>query len=328
MGPVYEVVSTVAAPAGAGYEKFLAYGEKKAKLGYAASFIQALMAGFLIGYAGHVGMVIGGYFFESGNAGTAKLLYGLMFPAGFIAVVFTNAELFTGNVAAMSFYCLHHKSKRAIWALARSWIMCTFVNLLGAIICAVLLSYWTRFFDEEEFPRQFSFLMFLGDHKINHSFSATFLSGVGCNVMVCMATWCCIVIQDGAGKVLAIWFTIAAFVFGGFDHIVANFYTLSLALWEMPENYEGAYGFGTVLATNWVPVWLGNTVAGVVFNALVWWFCLAPHADPCKDDLEIQAHDRQILKNLSSLRRMECDNTTAHDSATSVRNTPKSEDFN
>jgi formate transporter len=48
---------------------------------------------------------------------------------------------------------------------------------------------------------------------------------MGCNWLVCLAVWMALAADDIAGKVLAIFFPVMAFVAMGFDHVVANMFT-------------------------------------------------------------------------------------------------------
>lgn len=40
------------------------------------------------------------------------------------------------------------------------------------------------------------------------------VAGFGCNALVCLATWCVVVTDDGAGKVAAIFYTVGVFAMG------------------------------------------------------------------------------------------------------------------
>ena len=57
-----------------------------------------------------------------------------------------------------------------------------------------------------------------------------FLRAVGCNWLVCLAVWMALAATDVAGKILAIFFPIMAFVAMGFDHVVANMFFLPAAI--------------------------------------------------------------------------------------------------
>jgi len=68
------------------------------------------------------------------------------------------------------------------------------------------------------------------------------------------------------GKYLGIWFPISTFVMIGFEHIPANFYLLAIALvGGSAESVDVT--FADVFVKNWIPVTLGNFVAGAFIVA-------------------------------------------------------------
>jgi len=99
--------------------------------------------------------------------------------------------------------------------------------------------------------------------KVSKDFTTTFLKGIGCNWMVCMAVFLCGQASDMTGKYVAIWFPISTFVMIGFEHIPANFYLLEIGLLAGEPDVT----FMDVLVKNWIPVTLGNFVAGAFIVA-------------------------------------------------------------
>ena len=95
----------------------------------------------------------------------------------------------------------------------------------------------------------------------------TFLRAVGCNWLVCLAVWMSLAATDVAGKILAIFFPIMAFVAMGFDHVVANMFFLPAAM------FAGVPGLTWVDVTvNLAIATIGNLVGGAVFVALAYWY--------------------------------------------------------
>ena len=66
--------------------------------------------------------------------------------------------------------------------------------------------------------------------KVSKTFFQTFVKGVMCNWMVCMAVFFSIQAQDMTGKMVGIWFPISAFVMMGMEHSVANMFMLPLGM--------------------------------------------------------------------------------------------------
>ena len=116
--------------------------------------------------------------------------------------------------------------------------------------------------------------------KVNLSFGSAFVSGILCNFFVCIAVLMAAAAKDIAGKALAIFFPIMAFVVSGYEHCVANMYYVPAGIFAASnEAYvtaaEAAYGYTAAqlealnwesfLLTNLLPVTLGNIVGGMVF---------------------------------------------------------------
>lgn len=94
-----------------------------------------------------------------------------------------------------------------------------------------------------------------------------FLRAIGCNWLVCLGVWMALAAEDVAGKVLAIFFPITAFVALGFDHVVANMFFLPAAHWA------GVPGIGWGhIVNNWVFAGFGNVVGGGFFVGVLYWF--------------------------------------------------------
>merc|ERR1712224_896656 len=93
-------------------------------------------------------------------------------------------------------------------------------------------------------------------------FGVTFVKGIGCNWMVCMAVFLSGQAQDMAGKMVGIWFPISCFVAIGFEHIPANMYMIPLGLLAGAD-----VTIWEVFWKNFVPTTLGNIFAGSIIVA-------------------------------------------------------------
>jgi formate/nitrite transporter FocA (FNT family) len=85
---------------------------------------------------------------------------------------------------------------------------------------------------------------------------------MGCNWLVCLAVWMALAADDIAGKVLAIFFPIMAFVAIGFDHVVANMFFIPAAIFAHVQGI----GWDDALK-NWVFAFLGNLAGAGIFVA-------------------------------------------------------------
>merc|ERR1711998_689111 len=61
-------------------------------------------------------------------------------------------------------------------------------------------------------------------------FLATFVKGILCNWLVCMAVYLASFAKDVIGKMVAIWFCISAFVALGLEPSVANMFIIPLGI--------------------------------------------------------------------------------------------------
>lgn len=285
-----------------GYEKVVHYGDHKARLRVDRFIVQAFMAGLWVAIYGHACTFISSLFYNPDDSIAAdrfsKVAYGSLFPGAFVAVALTGTELFTGNTAVMSIYTLNSLRQKdfmqKLYSAISVLVFSLVGNYAGAAFGAYFISFLSKAFSTKTGQR---FLFAMADHKINERFVSNLTLGIGCNMLVCLATWTTLIIADGAGKILGMWFTVAVFAMGGFEHIVANFYTLTLAVMLDSSRYS----FGRVLVKNWIPVCIGNILAGVLFTGFVWWFTLSPlpghhYSSVQRDSTESSSKECQPLR--------------------------------
>merc|ERR1719359_2307064 len=104
--------------------------------------------------------------------------------------------------------------------------------------------------------------------KVSATFGQTFVKGIMCNWMVCMAVFLSSQAQDMTGKMVGIWFPISAFVCMGMEHSVANMFMLPLGLISGIHKHNQGGDFdvtaGDMFAYNMLPASLGNLFAGAI----------------------------------------------------------------
>lgn len=69
--------------------------------------------------------------------------------------------------------------------------------------------------------------------KCSLPFDVAFVRGILCNWLVCMAVYMASGCASLAGKMVAVWFPISAFVALGLDHSVANMFIVSHFMREL-----------------------------------------------------------------------------------------------
>lgn len=220
--------------------------KSKITLGFAAGAFIAI--GFLL--AIRVSAVI-----PAEWGGVGSLVGAALFPLGLILVLIAGGELLTGNMMAVPLACFAGERRLSAWA--SNWIVITLSNFAGAVFIAYVFGHLGGFTEHGVYLER---TIALTASKLEEPFLVAFISGIGCNWLVALAVWISYGADDGAGKILGIWFPTMAFVALGFQHIVANMFLIPAAI------FAGHATWGQYL-TNFVPVFLGNAVGGAIFVA-------------------------------------------------------------
>ena len=114
---------------------------------------------------------------------------------------------------------------------------------------------------------------------MNLGFGQCIASGIMCNILVCVAVLMAIAAKDIAGKILAIFFPIWAFVISGFEHCVANMFYIPAGILAASnasyvEKAGELYGLteqqcasvnASSMVGNMIPVTIGNIIGGAIF---------------------------------------------------------------
>lgn len=212
------------------------------------------------------------------NVGLARLVAGCIFPVGLMMIVFVGGELFTGD-CLMIMGCLH--GSYSLWSMLRVLTAVFVSNFLGAALLAALVSSSSQFDFSGGLLGAFTIKVALG--KVTMSFGSAFVSGILCNLFVCIAVLMAAAAKDIAGKVWAIFFPIMAFVVSGYEHCVANMYYIPAGIFAAANDtyvqaamYQYGYSEAQLESLNWmnflvknlIPVTLGNIVGGMVLVGL------------------------------------------------------------
>ncbi len=253
-------------------------GISKANMPLIKMVLLGIMAGAFIAFGGAASNVA---VHNISNVGLAKALAGAIFPVGLMLVVFTGSELFTGN-CLMLMACLDKKIK--VMQMLRNLIVVYLSNFLGALIIDVLIF----------FSGQFDFSAGgLGAYTIKVALAKTdispitaVISGILCNILVCLAIILAGAAKDAVGKIFGIFFPICAFVICGFEHCVANMFYIPAGMLAATnstyvEKANELYGITEQQCTNLAHfagsqsllfVTIGNIIGGMVFMGLVLYF--------------------------------------------------------
>eukprot|EP00929_Paragymnodinium_shiwhaense_P021014 TRINITY_DN13821_c0_g2_i1.p1 TRINITY_DN13821_c0_g2~~TRINITY_DN13821_c0_g2_i1.p1 ORF type:complete len:427 (+),score=110.41 TRINITY_DN13821_c0_g2_i1:88-1368(+) len=222
-------------------------------------FFQSFYAGCYIGFgallAATIASTIPGA--TEDNPGLQNFVFAALFPVNLLLILLSGGMLFTGTSAACPAAVYEGKVKvlDAVRCLVLSWI--------GNVLGSGFFAFFTKWCELLDGPTG-ALAVKIMEKKVSKGFATTFLKGIGCNWMVCMAVFLCGQAQDMTGKYLGIWFPISTFVMIGFEHIPANFYLCEIGLLV---DSDSEVTFLDVLVKNWIPVTLGNFVAGAFIVA-------------------------------------------------------------
>jgi formate/nitrite transporter len=238
-------------------------GIKKSKLSPSKAVVAGFLAGAYIAFAGLLAIVVSSGLDPAIWGGLKTFFAGTVFALGLILVIIAGSELLTGNMALVPLAA--YRKRVPIASVFTNFFWVLLGNLLGSLFVAFFLAVESGIATSEA---PLARLDEIATAKgIEESSWQIFLRALGCNWLVCLAVWMALGAEDIAGKVLAIFFPIMAFVAMGFDHVVANMFFLPAAIFAgIPE-----LGWGDALH-NWVFAFLGNLVGAAVFVAGAYWF--------------------------------------------------------
>lgn len=253
-------------------------GIKKANMPASKQFLLGILAGAFIAFGAQAANVVT---HTITDVGIAKLIAGLIFPAGLMLVLMAGAELFTGN-CLMVLALLERKI--TLTKLLRSWLVVYLGNLVGGVLVAYLV-FWSG---------QLNYTGGLlggvtikaAAGKISLTFVQALVLGVLCNWLVCLAVWTSFGAKDAIGKAVCVFFPVWVFVASGFEHSIANMYYIAAGIFAKSNAHfiskaiEAGASQSTIDALNWcsmfvnnlVPVTIGNIIGGSVFVGVVYWF--------------------------------------------------------
>lgn len=259
-------------------EQNIQNGIKKTNLTTKKLILLGIAAGFFIGIGAEASSLA---MHGISNVGLARTVAGAVFPIGLMLIVLLDGELFTGNcLISMAVYDKKAKLKGMIRNLTIVYIS----NFIGAALMAWMINNCVQLNFSDGGAGAFTIKVALG--KVGIDPMQAIVSGILCNVLVCLAIFMAATAKDVAGKCIAIFFPIFVFVISGFEHCVANMYYIPAGIFAAHNPLYAAkatelYGitaeqlsglnFGTMFS-NLVPVTIGNIIGGMVFVGLLYWY--------------------------------------------------------
>lgn len=220
-------------------------------------WIGGMMAGAYVG----LGIIL---IFTLGNQvdpSMRSLVMGATFGIALTLVIIAGAELFTGHTMYLT---VGIKTKQigvmdAVKILPQTWL----ANLIGAVLVSLIyyLGGFSQLFDENAIMHKIALA------KTTPDAFKLFMKGMLCNWLVCLSIWMAMRVE-GTAKFVAIWWCLLGFIASGYEHSVANMTVFALSWFG---NHTSEFTLGGI-SHNLLWVTLGNTVSGVLFMALGYWY--------------------------------------------------------
>ena len=249
-------------------------GVSKTRLGAYQLVVLGFFAGAYIAFGAALATLAGHDLPAHVGLGLTRLVSGAAFSVGLMLVVISGAELFTGN----NLMLISALDRRIAWSsLIQKWAIVYAANFLGALVLVGIMYGSGLWRMGTDFAVARSALG-IANAKVNLTFLEALLRGVACNWLVCLAVWMAMAARQVAGKILAIFFPIMAFVALGFEHSVANMYFVPLGILLKGTQAAALYGrslealtWPRFILANLVPVTIGNVIGGAGLVAVLYW---------------------------------------------------------
>ncbi|MCX7695473.1 MAG: formate/nitrite transporter family protein [Caloramator sp.] len=257
-------------------DETIAAGVKKSKLQALQMIILGIIGGAFIALGGY-SAAVASHSIE--NFGLSKFVAGAVFPVGLMMILLGGGELFTSNTMILIGVV---DGKVQLKKMFKNWFFVYFANLIGSVLIAYLI-FASGGLDVNG-GKLGAYALKVAAYKGSLPFYRAFVSGILCNILVCIAVWMSYGAKDVIHKIFAVWFPIMAFVVAGYEHCVANMYYFSIGLFAKTNPAYAEIGHFTPeklshisvasMISNLIPATLGNIVGGAVCIALMYYLAL------------------------------------------------------
>ncbi|KAI0293356.1 Formate/nitrite transporter-domain-containing protein [Multifurca ochricompacta] len=170
-------------------------------------------------------------------------------------IVLQGQELLTSNMMVFPMAVL----KRAVpwWSLFLNWFVVTFGNLAGSLFFAAILVKYSGVISTAPYNE---FVTASAVKKAGTPlWHQIFLRGIGCNWLVSVAIWQATGARETISKIYAIWIPIWIFVACGYDHVVANMFSIPLGIMFHANLTTAEY-----IRKSFIAAYLGNIVGALL----------------------------------------------------------------
>ncbi len=195
---------------------------------------------------------------------------GLIFPVGFVMMLFLGLEMVTGGFSIMSIGVLAGRVQLA--GLFRNWGWTFLGNLLGGIFFAFLVWFSLTKGGIAEPPALLAKIAQIAEKKVSYAeyggmgLLAAVGMGILCNWLVSLGPIFAKASRSVPGKIMLLWLPIATFFALGYEHAVVNMFVFPLGILS---------GANVTISEWWlwnqIPVTVGNILGAAIFNGALWY---------------------------------------------------------
>lgn len=245
---------------------------KKHKDRYENIFFKAFMAGAMLSFGGLLSEVLqgGATGLTASNPGIVKVLGGFVFPVGLVMIILQGQELLTSNMMSFPMAVIH--GAVPFWSLVVNWIIVFFGNLVGSLFFAAILVRYSGVVSTDPYH---SFIASFAIKKAGEpEWHQIFLRGIACNWLVSVAVWQAAGARDTISKIFAAWIPIWIFVACGYDHVVANMFSVPLGIM-----FGAPLTVAEYIRKSLIAALIGNIVGALLVGLPGVYFYLWDHGD-------------------------------------------------
>lgn len=120
------------------------------------------------------------------------------------------------------------QKKVRVGALCYNWLVVLLTNCLGGFLVAYLFGHIVGLTEGAFLDKTVA----VAQAKIADPPIVAFVSGIGCNIFVCLAVYLGALAKSYLGKMFGLWFPVMVFVVCGFQHVVANAFIIPAAIFS------------------------------------------------------------------------------------------------
>lgn len=178
----------------------------------------------------------------------------LGYAAGFIGVTLARQQLYTETTLTAALPFAQDKTRQTLWLTSRLWIILLLTNLLGAYLFAAAAAHTNTFSPElRESFRQ------IGEEAARYDFWTALIKGICGGWLIALMVWL-LPASEGA-KLWVIIIVTWLLSVTSLTHIIAG----SVEVFYLVTT--DAMSFGTYLVRYGIPVFIGNSIGGMIVVA-------------------------------------------------------------